>query len=121
MNKQADEMMVTPAPNSESINQIREIIFGEHISSWEKKFKSLEKKLNELDRKIDLVQDSLKNANSNLGDELGKCNEGLSTEITKLQNEINKKLHDLEGNKVDKDSIGEVFIQWGQQVKTKTK
>lgn len=121
MNKQTDGVITSEQTNSDSINQIREIILGEHISSWEKNFKRLEKKLNDLDRKISSVQDALKNENSNLGDELSKSQKELSSKITKLQSEFNKSIKELEGSKVDKDSIGEVFIQWGQQVKTKIK
>ncbi len=122
MSKQTDDGVNTAEPTkSSSINQIREIILGEQISFWENNFKSLEKKLADLDRKISSVQDAVNNENSNLGDELNKLKKELSSKITKLQNEFTKKTDELDGSQVDKDSIGEVFIQWGQQVKTKMK
>lgn len=121
MSKQTDDAVVTPETYSDSINQIREIILGEQINSWEKNFKRLEEKLNDLERKISSVQETGQNENRNLGNEISLSKEDFSAKITGIQKEFNKKIKELERVKVDKDSIGEVFIQWGQQVKTKTK
>ena len=61
MGKQNDRVSVSPEQgNTDSIQQIREIIFGEVINSWEDNFRKLEKKLGDLDKKIDLIQADLR-------------------------------------------------------------
>ena len=123
--------MVEPDKNPEasgddSIVQIRQIIFGEQIRSWEKQFKRLEQKLNELNKKLEESVKALEariesavvtqqESAAALSAELDRADQALKTELGQVQ----KLLKDLKENKVDKDSIGEVFIQWGEKVKAK--
>jgi len=120
MGKQNDKLAaLSEQTNSDSIQRIREIIFGEYIHSWENNFKRLEKKIGDLNKKIDTIHAELKSESVGRVEELSQSKKELKSEIKKLQTEMTNKLKKLDDSKVDKDSIGEVFIQWGQQVKAK--
>ncbi len=120
MGKQNDKVAaLSEQTNSDSMQQIREIIFGEYIHSWENNFKRLEKKLADLGKKIDAIHADLKSESGGRVEALSQSKNELRSEIKKLQTEMTNKLKKIDDSKVDKDSIGEVFIQWGQQVKAK--
>lgn len=114
----------------DGIDQIREIILGEQILNWDARFKKLEQTLKDLDKNleskfssltktIEKTNESLSKAAASSKTDLAAESKELANQLKKLKTELGKKIDHLTENKVDKDSIGEVFIQWGQKVKSK--
>lgn len=112
------------------IDQIRDIILGEQIDLWEKRIRKLEQGLKNLTdsthSKIEELQNQIENSRSESMNTSEKNKEDLLQTTDKLRSALNdfkkefdKEIQSLSENKVDKDSIGEVFIQWGQKVKSK--
>ena len=110
------------------LDQIREIIVGEQLVAWEKRFSKLEKALAELhatvesglsrlEQQLDEKRQELAGNVRDLSARLGKDVNDLSGEIAAAREEFGVKISLIEATKVDRDSIGEVFIQWGQKVK----
>lgn len=109
---------------TDGIDQIRDIIFGEQISEYDKKLsniehkltaitndlKNLEKKHAETANTVNENLNSLKNATSIDRDKIHEM-------IEQMKNEIDQKMNELGDSKVDKSAIGEVFIEWGMKVK----
>jgi len=114
-----------------SLDQIRDIILGENIEAWEKQFAKLEGSIEKLrsdtSAQFKKIQENI-DANSNQTlDETGKLAEKseqaaneLRELLMKFRKDLDKRIDELGEAKVDKDSIGEVFIQWGQRVKSKS-
>ena len=112
------------------IDQIRDIILGEQIDSWEKRIKKLEQslknltdstqaKIRELSARIETSRSESLHTSETSKQELHKTDDELRAALNELKKEFDKRIQSLLEDKVDKDSIGEVFIQWGQKVKSK--
>lgn len=119
-----------PVNPAEGILQIRNILLGDLVVRWESKINKMEAGVRELIRKTEaklaameekmaLLDKELKEElESNLMD-IEQENDELRSLIEGLKKEFEEKIKHIEENKLDKDSIAEVFIQWGQQVKGK--
>ena len=116
--------------NTNGIDQIREIIFGEQLTSWQQRFTELEQALSELRKTVESGISRLEKQIGNekqtrtgnvqeLRPDVNKDSDDLRAQIAAARQELAAKIATLDKHKVDRDSIGEVFIQWGQKVKTK--
>jgi DNA anti-recombination protein RmuC len=112
------------------IQQIREIILGEQIISWNHKISQLEDKLDklnatinskvtELNKKISSNQKSVSEHLESTNKEMQQSAKDIQKLLAEFKKEVEQNLQKLHENKVDRDSIGEVFIQWGQKVKNR--
>jgi|GEM_PF-1983673 len=113
------------------IEQIRDIILGEQIAAWNKRFDKLESELKHfvkatrqeldgLNTKIEQSGRDTAHSNQELTAQISQSTSNLQELIKALKTDLLNKIDDLTNSKVDKDSIGEVFIQWGQQVKSRS-
>lgn len=113
------------------IEQIRDIILGEQIAAWNKRFDKLESELKHfvkatrqeldgLNTKIEQSGRDTAHSNQELTAQISQSTSNLQELIEALKTDLLNKIDDLTNSKVDKDSIGEVFIQWGQQVKSRS-
>lgn len=128
--KPKDAKAEVDLPLSNGIDQIRDIILGEEIQSWEKRFdrieknlasltKSTEKNLAELSERVESHISVAGKNNKSLQNDLSVTAQEIRSIIEKFKADLEKKIKTLADDKVDKDSIGDVFIQWGQKVKAK--
>jgi uncharacterized protein (DUF342 family) len=108
------------------IDQIREIIFGEQLIAWQQRFSELEKALSELHKTVESgfsrLEMQIGTEKQNLTGNVQELRTDVSKDTDNLRSQIaaaRKQLAALDERKVDRDSIGEVFIQWGQKVKAK--
>ncbi len=112
------------------IDQIKEILLGEEIKSWDERLSELatrlhdltkltEKRLSQLEAKITATQEQATLEKQQTTTELDKTRSTLQTLLDDFKNELESQIANLAESKVDRDSIGEVFIQWGQKVKAK--
>ena len=114
--------------SGQSIDQIREIIFGEQIIEFENAIKQLRQENKNLKSQIaDLVKkhehdiDQIKAESSeNHSQSVSNFNQH-SQLIEELKSEIIQKLSELDDRKVDKTQIGQAFIDWGMKVKQPSK
>lgn len=127
-NKPVKPELATDAAIDNGIGQIRQILVGEFISSWESRISKMEKgvkeliqrteaKLSEFDERISTLDKEVKDElETNLMD-LEQENEDLRSLLEKFKEEFEESVKNLEKNKLDRSSIADVFIQWGQKVK----
>lgn len=127
-----EKTTATPQTDSksetDSLAQIRDIIVGEYSKTWEKRFtrlqeqiqqmnQQIQKQLHELSEKIAQSANERESSHQTLTENLDKTRSEITEMVKAAQSTLQKELTRLKEVKVDKDSIGEVFIQWGQQVK----
>lgn len=120
MNKKGES---APASPDVSIQQIREIIFGDQITSLESQVKDLKKECNHLKNRIhdlekkqsDVDQEIAENRDNQKSATLSR--QQLHEIIEQLQQEFDHKISELNDLKVDKSQIGQAFIDWGMKVK----
>lgn len=146
------------------VGQIREILLGEYIVSWNERLTEIENQVKELiqqtqDRLVEMekqvnsqiessetrlegmqkrVTDLIAQAESRVNGieenfakldkeikeeletnlmDLEQENGDLREMVESFRSEFEKKLATIDSSKLDRESIGDVFIQWGQKVK----
>lgn len=106
-----------------SIEQIREIIFGDQMIEFERQIKELKKecshfknKINDLEKKDaefdQLVAENIEKQKASASDQ-----QQIHEIIEQLKKEFDQKIAELKDAKVDKSQIGQAFIDWGMKVK----
>lgn len=115
---------VTPA--KESIEQIRDIIFGDHLEKLEQTIRQLKSECNALRDRIAQLEsghetvDHILEADHEKQKSIESAQAQLQELIEKIKNELNQKIAELQDSKVDKSQIGQAFIEWGMLVKQAT-
>jgi predicted RNase H-like nuclease (RuvC/YqgF family) len=106
-----------------SIEQIREIIFGDQMIEFDRQIKELKKectqfknKINDLEKK-DAEFDQLMAETKEKQKASASDQQRIHEIIEKLKKEFDKKIAELKDAKVDKSQIGQAFIDWGMKVK----
>ena len=117
------------ASGADSIGQIREIILGEFIKASDNNFQKLESaidklskevdsRLSELEQRISFVKADGEISKGSIQEALDTSRAEIDQQVKDLGKKLKAEIKELQEQKVDRSSIGEVFIQWGQQVKT---
>ncbi|MCA9734720.1 MAG: hypothetical protein H6696_09300 [Deferribacteres bacterium] len=111
----------------EGIGQIRNILLGDIISIWEAKISHMERgvqelinhteaKLIELEERFNALDHELKEELETNLLEVEQENDDLRSMVQSLKEQFENQMHQLESGKLDKNSIADVFIQWGQKM-----
>ena len=111
----------TATDNSKnSIDQIRDIIFGDEILQLQKDIQQLKQEYKNMNLKITALENKYNEAIA----ENAKIHHNANTNIKEIQKQIERtkselaqKIKKLSESKVDKGQIGQAFIEWGQKVK----
>jgi len=113
-------------PATESIEQIRDIIFGDQIEKFERTINQLKKECSDLrDRVAQLEEkhDAVDHAIES-DQEKQKAMESAQIQlqefIEKTKRELDQKIAELFDTKVDKTQNGKAFIEWGMKMKQTT-
>ena len=107
-----------------SIDQIRDIIFGEKLNEYEKIISQLKQECRNLRDRIDTLEkkysDDLSRFTAEHSEKLSQTESSqqeIKKLIEKLKKEFDQKIQALSEGKVDKSQIGQAFIEWGMKVK----
>ncbi|MCI0494674.1 hypothetical protein L0Z72_06670 [candidate division KSB1 bacterium] len=113
-------------PANESIEQIRDIIFGDHLDKLERTISQLKKECSELRDRIAQLEnrhatvDQVFEADHEKQKSMESAQHQLQKLIEKMKQDLDQKLAELNDTKVDKSQIGQAFIEWGMKVKQTT-
>ncbi len=114
------------------IDQIRNLIFGEHIELIQKKFESMQKQIEKINKKIsenmrlnerkftEFKNQSMDN-NESIQGNIQKLSSELDKQIENLRKEILAELMTLSVEKTNKDLLAEFFIELGNRIKDDSK
>lgn len=119
---------LAPASMSDGVLQIRNILLGDVIARWESRItrldqavrefiKTSEGRLRAMEEKIDTMDREVREELETNLMEIEQENDDFRTMLKGIKNEFEERLRAVEEMKMDKSSIADVFIQWGQQVK----
>jgi len=110
-----------------SIEQIREIIFGDQMDAFEKQMRELKKESQSLRNRIADLEKKNADLEQLIADYTEKQKSTESDQqatreiIEQLKQEFDQKIAALQDAKVDKSQIGQAFIEWGMKVKQTAK
>jgi len=111
----------------DGLDQIQRILFGDIFSTWESKISQMERgvqelinhteaKLQELEERFNMLDQELKEELETNLLEVEQENDDLRSMVQGLRDQFEAQMHSLENGKLDKNSIADVFIQWGQKM-----
>jgi len=107
----------------QTIDKIREIIFGDEIKTLHDRIIELKSAVDEIKKHLTTIeQKQAELANHISNNEHGLTDSQIELEsirhsVEKVKDEINSKIKKLTEQKVDKTEIGQAFIEWGMKVK----
>ena len=119
MSKKADGVNQSPG----GIKEIRDIIFGEYLNTLQKQIDELKKENIDLKEELNVHEQNItesSNLISGLTEKLGESNKEiyvLNEYFDSMKAEFEKQLKSLKNSKIDKNQIGQAFIEWGTKVK----
>jgi len=100
-----------PIPTSpNNIDQVRQLIFGEQIQDYDRRFQELQKQLDQLNRAL---QDSREETDQKLED----LRKTLKKELDAAVKAIEKKLSELGEDKLDKAMLADQLIDLAMRLK----
>ena len=120
--------LVPLANSNDGLIQIRNILLGELVTRWENKINRMDQGVKELikstETRLATIEKKMADLDKELKDELEtnlmdleQENDDLRAMVEKFRAEFEEKLQQMDEAKLDKDSIADVFIQWGQSVR----
>lgn len=112
-----EQISAAATPSPKEVDRIRDIIFGGQMREYAQRFHSIE-------RDLERLQSALDNLNEQLADQARDGDKKLQT----LRKEVRQADDDLRGElrhtaerltdeKVDRQALGELFIEMGNQLK----
>ncbi|MDT0621191.1 fructose 1,6-bisphosphatase [Croceitalea vernalis] len=95
------------------IEQLKDIIFGENIQEYDSEFEKIKSEIQS--KKVEL-----ENLITEIKNDLDATIDNLSTDInirlTDIEDSFSDKLKDLDNNKIDKNSLGQLLISLGEKI-----
>jgi uncharacterized protein involved in exopolysaccharide biosynthesis len=101
----------------QNIDQIRDLIFGEQIRDYDRKFKDSAQQLKKLNDTLEVfrqqIQDDLKTQKENIDQQLKKISQSIKT----IEKELNQEIQTLRNDKTDRLQLANLFIDLGMRLK----
>lgn len=100
------------------ISMIRDILMGQHISEFQKKFDAADEKTDQLDK---LVNEKISNLGKELRSQMGEMESNINARLDSLENMLKDNVADLEWkisdtSKNDKEMIGHMLQEMGKKL-----
>jgi DNA repair exonuclease SbcCD ATPase subunit len=109
------ESATTPqAEHVEDVNRIRDILFGSQMRDYDERFDSVQRDLKRLQKELDSLSERL----ANQDDEQNKKLQSLRRDMRKADGELRQTSRKLTDEKVDREVLGQMFIELGMRLKT---
>ncbi|MBK8946301.1 MAG: hypothetical protein IPM32_13670 [Ignavibacteriae bacterium] len=112
-----------PTNSIGGLKQLREIIFGEYLDNLQNQINQLREENKLLKQQVNTHDKNIEKSSTQITDLFSKSKNSDTTvqktndDIDKLRAEFESKIKDLKLTKIDKNQIGQVFIEWGMKVK----
>jgi predicted RNase H-like nuclease (RuvC/YqgF family) len=103
--------------SDQDVDRIRDIIFGPQIRDYEQRFQNVQRDLERLQQDFDRLNDQLTDQNS----EQNKKTQTLRREMRQADDDLRSEIRDtskkLTNDKVDRMTLGELFVELGTHLK----
>jgi predicted nucleic acid-binding Zn-ribbon protein len=106
-----------PDDKAPEVERIRDIIFGSQMRTYEGNFQTLQRDIDRLSQEIDRLSDKLAEQDKILNQKLLSLERDLRKSDEGLRSELRDAEQNLMNKKVDRQLLGELFIELGSQLK----
>ncbi len=110
-----DKDLVTTVGADSKIEAIKNLIFGENIQEYNHEFNTLK---TEIAQKKEELLEYVDDARKEIMTAVDNLNTDVNIRISDLEQALNDKAQDLDDRKINRDSLGEMFIQLGKNIKS---
>ena len=103
---------------AQEVERIRDIIFGTQMRDYEQQFQTVQRDLDRLQAEIDRLTEQLGDQDSNQGKKLQDLRQEMRKADNGLRDELRETSQKLATDKINRATLGELFIELGTQLKT---
>lgn len=103
---------------NENVDRIRDIIFGPQIRDYEQRFYNVQRDLERLQQELDYLSEHLTEQDGNQNKKLQALRRDMRQSDDDIRNELRQTAKKLAFDKVDRATLGELFIQLGTNLKS---
>lgn len=106
-----------PATSPQDLERIREILFGSVIREHETRFVTLQRDLERLQKALDRTNEQLAAQDSAQNKKLLEARQDFQASNDELRAEMRAEVDRLSNEKVDREQLGNLLIEMGNQIK----
>ena len=106
-----------PATTPQDLERVREILFGGVIREHDARFATLQRDLERLQKALDRTNEQLAAQDSAQSKKLQEARQDFQTASDELRAEMRSAVERLSNEKVDKEQLGNLLIEMGNQIK----
>jgi chromosome segregation ATPase len=110
-----DTPQATPAPE---VDRIRDIIFGTQMRDYQQQFQTIQRDLDRLQQQINRLSEQLTEQDRSQGDKLQALRREAQQADDDLRGELRQTAQELTSSKVDRVTLGDLFVEIGTRLKT---
>ncbi len=105
------------ATSPQDLERVREILFGGVIRDHDARFATVQRDLERLQKALDRANEELAKRDSAQNQKLQEARQEFQRESDELRAELRSSVERLGSAKVDKEQLGNLFIEMGNQIK----
>jgi hypothetical protein len=106
-----------PAASPQDLERVREILFGGVIRDHDARFVTLQRDLERLQKALDRSNEQLAAQDSAQSRKLQEARQDFQVSVDELRAEMRSAVKRLSDEKVDKEQLGNLLIEMGNQIK----
>ncbi len=110
-----DTPQATPAPE---LDRIRDIIFGSQMRDYQQRFQALQRDLDRLQKQVNRLSEELTEQDRSQGEKLQTLRRESQQAGDELRDELRQTAQELTTSKVDRVTLGELFVEIGTCLKS---
>lgn len=103
--------------SASEIERIRELVVGPQLRQSEQKVSALQKDIERLQREIHQLNNQLNEQNVSVAERLQSLRQDLQESVDDVRSEMREVAQGLEQDKVDRQMLGDLFIELGNHIK----
>lgn len=107
-----------PTEPAQELDRIRDIIYGPQMREYQQQFQVIQRDIDRLRQEIDRLTEQLAEQDSSQGKKLQALRRETRKGDDDLRGELREKAQELTSDKVDRVTLGELFIEVGTRLKT---
>jgi len=113
-----DSDNVSQAGTPQEVDRIRDIIFGTQMRDYDGRFEAVKRDLDRLQQELERFNAQLEEQDSDQTKKLQTVRQELRTSDDGIRDELRATAQRLTSEKVDREYLGDLFIELGRQLKT---
>ena len=113
-----DSDNVSQAGTPQEVDRIRDIIFGTQMRDYDGRFEAVKRDLDRLQQELERFNAQLEEQDSDQTKKLQTVRQELRTSDDGIRDELRATAQRLISVKVDRENLGDLFIELGRQLKT---